>query len=63
MHVPDGFVSPQITLPAYAVAAPLWLVHAYLLSLSESIIEQIHEFSARLINALSERPDVRLGHR
>lgn len=25
MHVPDGFLSPQITLPAYAVAAPLWL--------------------------------------
>jgi cobalt/nickel transport system permease protein len=24
MHVPDGFVSPQITLPALAVAAPLW---------------------------------------
>jgi cobalt/nickel transport system permease protein len=24
MHVPDGFVSPQITLPAFAVAAPLW---------------------------------------
>lgn len=24
MHVPDGFVSPQLALPAYAVAAPLW---------------------------------------
>ncbi len=24
MHVPDGFLSPQITIPAYAVAAPLW---------------------------------------
>ncbi len=24
MHVPDGFLSPQITLPAYAIAAPLW---------------------------------------
>jgi cobalt/nickel transport system permease protein len=24
MHVPDGFISPQIALPAYAVAAPLW---------------------------------------
>jgi cobalt/nickel transport system permease protein len=24
MHVPDGFLSPQITLPAYAAAAPLW---------------------------------------
>jgi cobalt/nickel transport system permease protein len=24
MHVPDGFLSPHITLPAYAAAAPLW---------------------------------------
>ncbi len=24
MHVPDGFLSPQITVPAYAAAAPLW---------------------------------------
>lgn len=24
MHVPDGFLSPQITVPAYAISAPLW---------------------------------------
>lgn len=24
MHLPDGFISPQVSLPAYAVAAPLW---------------------------------------
>jgi cobalt/nickel transport system permease protein len=24
VHVPDGFVSPQLTVPAFAVAAPLW---------------------------------------
>ena len=24
MHVPDGFLSPQISLSAYAVSAPLW---------------------------------------
>jgi cobalt/nickel transport system permease protein len=24
MHVPDGFVSPQLTIPAWAVSAPLW---------------------------------------
>jgi cobalt/nickel transport system permease protein len=24
MHVPDGFLSPQITVPAYAVSVPLW---------------------------------------
>jgi cobalt/nickel transport system permease protein len=24
MHVPDGFLSPQITVPAWAISAPLW---------------------------------------
>lgn len=24
MHIPDGFVSPQLALPAYAACAPLW---------------------------------------
>lgn len=24
MHLPDGFISPQLSLPAYAVAVPLW---------------------------------------
>lgn len=24
MHLPDGFLSPQLTVPAYGVAAPLW---------------------------------------
>lgn len=24
MHLPDGFISPQLALPAFAVAAPLW---------------------------------------
>ena len=24
MHLTDGFISPQLSLPAYAVAAPLW---------------------------------------
>jgi cobalt/nickel transport system permease protein len=28
MHVPDGFLSPQVTIPAYAVAAPLLAVAA-----------------------------------
>jgi len=46
-----------------AVAAILVLGRAYLLSQSESIAEAIREFSARLINALLDRPDVRLGHR
>jgi cobalt/nickel transport system permease protein len=25
MHIPDGFLAPTITLPAYAAAAPLWI--------------------------------------
>jgi len=28
MHIPDGFLSPRLTLPAYAVAAPLWALAA-----------------------------------
>jgi cobalt/nickel transport system permease protein len=24
MHIPDGFISPQLSLPAYAACAPLW---------------------------------------
>ena len=45
------------------VAAALTLGRAYIVSQSESITEEIREFSARLINALIDRPDVRLGHR
>ncbi len=37
--------------------------HAYLASQADTIAEQIREYSARLINALIDRPDVRLGHR
>jgi len=55
------------TLPpsilALGVAAVLILGRGYLISQAESITEHIHEFSARLINALIEEPDVRLGHR
>ncbi len=45
------------------VAVPLSVAHAYLVSQAETIIEQVVEFSVRLINALIDRPDVRLGHR
>jgi biopolymer transport protein ExbB/TolQ len=44
-------------------AVPLIVAHAYLVSQAETIIEQVDEFSVRLINALVDRPDVRLGHR
>jgi biopolymer transport protein ExbB/TolQ len=46
-----------------SVAIVLILGRSYLVSQSESITEQVREFSARLINALIDRPDVRLGHR
>src|ERR671932_2081685 len=45
------------------VPGPLSVAHAYLVSQAETIIEQVDEFSVRLINALIDRPDVRLGHR
>jgi biopolymer transport protein ExbB len=45
------------------VAAGLVLAHAYLASQAEGIVEQMDELSIRLINALIDRPDVRLGHR
>ena len=58
-------IAASLTPIAYAlvVAVVLVLGRAYLSSQSELIIEQINEFSARLINALIDRPDVRLGHR
>ena len=46
-----------------AVAATLTLGRGYLVDQSESITVEVREFSARLINALIDRPDVRLGHR
>jgi biopolymer transport protein ExbB/TolQ len=44
-------------------AIPLTVAHSYLVSQAETIVEQVDEFSVRLINALIDRPDVRLGHR
>ena len=45
------------------VAIRLTVAHSYLASQAETIVEQVDEFSVRLINALIDRPDVRLGHR
>jgi biopolymer transport protein ExbB/TolQ len=45
------------------IAIPLFAAHAYLVSQSDMIIEQVDELSIRVINALINRPDVRLGHR
>ena len=46
-----------------SVAVVLTLGRGYVMNQSESITVEIREFSARLINALIDRPDVRLGHR
>jgi biopolymer transport protein ExbB len=43
-------------------AIPLTVGHSYLAAQSEEIIEQVDEFTVRLINALVERPDVRITH-
>src|SRR5919112_53656 len=45
------------------VAIPLTVAHSFLVSQAEKIVEEVDEFSVRLINALIDRPDVRLGHR
>jgi biopolymer transport protein ExbB len=46
-----------------AGAVMLRLGDAYLESQAGMIIEQLEELSMRLMNALTDRPDVRLGHR
>jgi biopolymer transport protein ExbB/TolQ len=51
------------TMFGLALAVVLTLTRAYLISQAEFITEEVREFSARLINALIDRPDVRLGHR
>jgi biopolymer transport protein ExbB/TolQ len=45
------------------IAIPLVAGYAYLMYESQIIIAQLEEFAARLVNALIDRPDVRLGHR
>jgi hypothetical protein len=44
-------------------AIPLLLGHAFAVSESRKLSAQLDEFSVRLVNALVDRPDVRLGHR
>ena len=46
-----------------ATATLLVAARAYLVSQADVITDEVREFSARLINALIDRPDVRLGHR
>jgi biopolymer transport protein ExbB len=44
-------------------ATILFIGHAYLVYEAQRITQQVEEFSTRLVNALIDRPDVRLGHR
>lgn len=47
----------------FLVAAPIVLAHAFLANQIDAIQAQVTEFARRLVNALLDRPDVRLGHR
>lgn len=63
-HLSAGLAAAlEPTILGLAVCALLVLGRGYLVSQAEAITEQIHEFAARLISALVDRPDVRLGHR
>lgn len=44
-------------------AVPLVAGHAWLAATAEKLSGHLEEFSVRLINALTDLPDVRLGHR
>jgi biopolymer transport protein ExbB len=63
-RIAPGFANALApTMFALVVTSVLVLGRGYLLGQAETITEHIHEFSARLINALIDQPDVRLGHR
>lgn len=44
-------------------AIPILLGHAFAVSEARKLSAQLDEFAVRLVNALVDRPDVRLGHR
>lgn len=46
-----------------AVAVVLILAQGFFAGRAEQVVEQVDELSARLVNAVIDRPDVRLGHR
>lgn len=63
---PLGAASSHALTPlafGLAVAIVLVLGRAYLVSQADGLTEQARELSARLIAALLDQPDVRLGHR
>lgn len=45
------------------IAGALVVVHAIVANQVEALLAQVEEFARRLVNALLDRPDVRLGHR
>jgi len=47
----------------FSVAAALLLAQGFFTAQAEQVVEQVEELTARLVNALIDRPDVRLGHR
>ena len=47
----------------FGVAASLLLAQGFFTAQAEQVVEQVEELTARLVNALIDRPDVRLGHR
>jgi hypothetical protein len=55
-----GFRALEIGL---GVAAALLLAQGVFTAQAEQVVEQVEELTARLLNALIDRPDVRLGHR
>ena len=46
-----------------AVATVLIMAQGFFTASADQIVEQVDELAARLVNALIDRPDVRLGHR
>lgn len=52
--------APEIGI---GIAVALVLAQGFFSGQAEQVVEQVDELSARLVNALIDRPDVRLGHR
>lgn len=55
-----GFRAMEMGL---SVACALLLAQGLFSAQAEQVVEQVDELTARLVNALIDRPDVRLGHR
>jgi hypothetical protein len=56
----SGFLAIEV---GFGVAAALLLAQGFFTAQAEQVVEQVEELTARLVNALIDRPDVRLGHR